>query len=218
MPGGRGWVREDVPQTPGGTYVFGGVASPSSSRSPSFLRKKNKMAPSEFPPTSWGEQTTTGSYFSDSASRQAHSRNITWDGGNSRKFDTDFESDFSPSLLPKSQRMSDEYDNPFTPTSKPSYGSKPMMPQPRADFQFDPPASSHSRALSLDQYNSPSLNNQYSNTNSFYSSTTSPPQSKMSPATASVIKTREELARPLLPQEGVARGIALYDFHAVEVS
>jgi hypothetical protein len=34
----------------------------------------------------------------------------------------------------------------------------------------------------------------------------------------SFIKTKPELAKPLLPHEGVARAIALYDFQAAQVS
>ncbi|KJA29307.1 hypothetical protein HYPSUDRAFT_32706 [Hypholoma sublateritium FD-334 SS-4] len=217
MPGGREWVQEDVPQTPGGSpYAFGGLSSPSSSRAPSFLRKKKKADPAEFPPTSWGEETSSGSYFSDSS--KSHSRNITWDGGKRSKFDTTFESDFSPSPQPVSQRSSEDGINPFaTTTSTPSFGAtKPFSPLPRSDFQSNPPDSAHSRTFSLDQYRAPSLASKYSN--DFRSNAaTSPSLGKATQsATVPLIKPREELTRPLPPDEGIARAIALYNFSAVE--
>ncbi len=218
MPGGRDWVQEDVPQTPGGSpYAFGGLASPSSSRAPSFLRKKKKADAAEFPPTSWGEETSSGSYFSDSTK---HSRNITWDGSKRNNFDTAFESDFSPSPQPASQRSSEDGNNPFaTKNSVPSFGStaKPFSQLPRSDFQSNTPDSAHSRTFSLDQYKAPSLAGKYSN--DFRSnSITSPSLSKVPPSTTvPLIKPREELTRPLPPDEGIARAIALYNFSAVEV-
>uniref|UniRef100_A0A8H7YAK8 Ysc84 actin-binding domain-containing protein n=1 Tax=Psilocybe cubensis TaxID=181762 RepID=A0A8H7YAK8_PSICU len=91
MPGNREWINDDADRTPGGTYAFGGVSSPdsvsrTSSRSPSFLRKKKKAEPPSFPPASWGTEINGGSYFSDPAP-QSHSRNMTWDGGNRTNVD-----------------------------------------------------------------------------------------------------------------------------------
>jgi hypothetical protein len=50
-------------------------------------------------------------------------------------------------------------------------------------------------------------------TDDIYTSTTSKPTDS---AVKPMIKPREELARPLLPHEGVARAIALFNFDAVE--
>ncbi|KAF8167819.1 hypothetical protein B0H34DRAFT_646722 [Crassisporium funariophilum] len=79
MPGGRDWINDESSGVPGGSYAFGGLASPGS-RTPSFLQKKRKPEISTFPPQSWGSETDSGSYF-NSAAPQSHSRNMTWDGG-----------------------------------------------------------------------------------------------------------------------------------------
>lgn len=190
MPGNREWIQDEISRTPGGTYAFGGVASPGSitSKSPSFLRKKSKPEAAPFPPPSWGSQNNSvGSYFTDSAP-QSHSRNMTWDGGNrSKPLERGIDS-------PSSSRADDfnPFDNLHSVSSvSPSIG---MSPEPY-----------HRRAASL------------SYKTSIAQDRASSPLTKAPNSTTPFLKPREELTRPLLPHEGVARAIALYDFHAAEV-
>ena len=83
MPGGRPWVNDENARTPGGSYIFSGISSasttPPRSSSPGtgFLRKKKKAPAPSFPPESWGSEATTGSYFTDDAPK-THTRNHTW--------------------------------------------------------------------------------------------------------------------------------------------
>lgn len=126
LPGNREWINDDADRTPGGTYAFGGLSSPdsisrSSSRSPSFLRKKKKPEPPNFPPASWGTENNSGSYFSDPAP-QTHSRNMTWDGGN--------------------RINSDPFDSPGPVNQSYQYTNMPTATAASAD-------SSHRRASSL---------------------------------------------------------------------
>ncbi|KAF8973864.1 hypothetical protein BDZ97DRAFT_1777304 [Flammula alnicola] len=219
MPGGREWVNEDIPRTPGGTYAFGGVASPGpGNKSPSFLRKKKKGDTPSFPPASWDEENDSGSYFGGDGIK-SHSRNITWDGGNYNNFNTKFESDFTPeqqtSLRPKVFETSPDSSfesntNPFS-TSSPS--PKPFGQISRPNMKPTSPFSPHLRATSLDYRNRSPLASQ--DDIDFLANSASS-QSRGLPSAVPFLRPREELTKPLLPHEGVARAIALYDFSAVQ--
>ncbi|CAA7259976.1 unnamed protein product [Cyclocybe aegerita] len=229
MPGNREWV--DEPRTPGGSYAFGGVgSSESTGSSPSFLRKKKRPETSAFPPASWGAETNSGSYFSPTASQssQSHSRNMTWDSGDSsvtNSFSTKFESDSIPERRPSPFKRTDfsangtpspppalrTTSNPFVPSHR-SSGSSPKL----FDMSWKSPPEyknitpTHQRATSL-KYDLRPANE---DDDVFYTSD-SLNRAASTPAHP-IIKQREELSRPLLPGEGVARAIALYDFNAVE--
>lgn len=217
MPGGRGWVNEDAPRTPGGTYIFGGGRSNPSSgiRTPSFLRKKKKSDTS-FPPASWGEESDSGSYFSKSPT-PSHSRNLTWSGGgNYGNFDTNFESDFNPYQQGLASRTNNSYNsrngtNPFSTSSFP-FDDQPSRPEFKSSLSNNP---SHIRATSYD-YSNLSLATGQQIDSLFPSSASHPPATSQS--TVPFIRPREELTKPLSPYEGLARAIALYDFNAVEAS
>lgn len=197
MPGGREWVYDERPRTPGGTYIFGGVASPGAGPStPSFLRKKKKYEKDTFPPQSWGTASDSGSYFSDERPG-THSRNMTWDGHATipSTFETQFESDFG-------------LDQPISSKPNPFADGNSSCSEPKIT-----PKQRHtprSKSTSLVDYASPPYSPP-SDIDPF-----SVPSSKQSHTLPS-IKPKPELARPLLPHEGVARAIALYNFRAVEV-
>lgn len=191
LPGNRRWINDQVNCTPGGSYIFGGLSSTrSGSPSPSFFRRKKKDGPN-FPPSSWGVETNGGSYFSDAAPH-SHSRNMTWSGTNPSspsKYESDFDETFSAS--PSRNR---DTTNPFRKSSPPA---SLMLPPHRRNLSF--PNAYH------DFFDD--------KTDDIYTSTTSKPTDS---AVKPMIKPREELARPLLPHEGVARAIALFNFDAVE--
>lgn len=234
LPGNRTWVRDEENRTPGGSYAFGGQSSPGGGphtpgggrSSPSFLRRKKKDSPPPFPPETWGEETSTGSYFTESAP-QSHSRNMTWGGPVARSnlsasgttsnlFETPFESDFNfdkpaASSLKKSS-------NPFlssigkTSNRSPSYNFTP--PTNQTPSSTLPP---HKRYNSLGNFTYPKheslLGDEFNSSDAY-----SPPIPAQMPLNSGkpFLKTREELSRPLSPQEGVARAVALFNFSAVE--
>jgi len=193
LPGNRQWINDTGNRTPGGSYIFGGLSSPGSPSSPSFLRKKKKDSIG-FPPPSWGAETSTGSYFSDSAPR-LHSRNMSWNGTdvttsvNVAKLDnSDFQSVSSFSNQPVQVNPKSGPKNPFSYIT-----SGTTIP------------SDHRRAYSV-AYESTSRGLINDDNNNL-------PRTAIRKPT---IKPREELTRPLLPDEGVARAIALFNFDAVE--
>jgi hypothetical protein len=176
------------------------------SRTPSFLRKKKKPETPLFPPESWGEETQGRSYFNLPASH-SHSRNFTWDGSNPSS-SGQFESDFNPGQQavsgPKFSTPSGFNESDLNPLK--SSGSIP-----KTFTRVDGRPSS----LTVQQHKT---SNQYqlgSREGSPYAPSTS--QGKTPPSDIPFIKPRPELAKPLLPHEGVARAIALFDFNAMEV-
>jgi len=198
LPGNRQWINDQGNRTPGGSYIFGGLASPGSGSTPSFFRRKKKDSPN-FPPATWGVETNAGSYFTDAAPH-SHSRNMTWSGtipSSSSKFELDSErtppsASFS-SNRPFQLNSQPDTTNPFRKTSSPTSLTLP-----------------HRRNLSLPHTNHDHFD---SDADDIYAPTTFTPSN---PLMRPVIKPREELLRPLLPHEGVARAIALYNFDAVE--
>lgn len=193
MPGGREWINDFTGGTSGTTYAFGGgMASPGSRvNTPSFLQKKKKADAPAFPPSSWPSDTQSDLY-SNAAARQSHSRNHTWGGG----------------------------DYPFHSTSKTSHTSDLASQQ----------KSSQSSGRSLGQTTNPSFENlanpfisgadPFSRKSSMYTNqglSTSSEKDDPVRSFMSFVKPREELARPLLPHEGIGRAVAIYDFNAVEV-
>lgn len=189
LPGNRRWIDDQGDRTPGGSYIFGGLAGPNSGSSPSFFRRKKKDG-LVFPPSSWGVESNTGSYFSDGAPH-SHSRNMTWSGTNPS---TSSRSD-SPSTSLTGDRLVrlDSQTNPFRTTSS-------------ATLTLPP----HRRNLSLPNTDHDAFDGDLED---LYVTTTSKSNNSM---VKPVIKPREELAQPLLPHEGVARAIALFNFDAVE--
>lgn len=156
------------------------------SGSSSLFRKKKKDSP-DFPPASWGVEANDGSYFTDAAPH-SHSRNKTWSGTNPL---SDFDGSPSTSFngnQPFQLNSQSDATYPFTTLSTPTSLTLPP----------------HRRNLSLlrDPFDS--------DPDESYGSKPS------KPTVRPMIKPREELSRPLLPHEGVARAIALFDFDAVE--
>jgi len=195
MPGGREWINDFTSGTSGSSYAFGGTASPGSRvQTPSFLQKKKKADASPFPPSSWLSDTQSDSY-SSIADRQPHSRNHTWDGG----------------------------DYPFQSASKTSHTSN----LPSQSSQSSGRSLVQSTTSSFENPANPFVSgtNPLSRKSSTYtdeglSNFTTPSTliKKDDPVRSPLpfIKPREELARPLLPHEGIARAVAIYDFNAVE--
>ena len=192
MPGGREWINDFSGGTSESTYAFGGTGSPGSRvNTPSFLQKKKKADAPVFPPPSWQSDTRSDS-FSSPATRQIHSRNHTWNGGDYLFHST---SESHTSDLTSQQRSSQSPDKPLV-----SRGSS-----------FEGVANSFIAST-----------NPFSRKSSMHRSTSSIPSSlpekdDLFRSFTPVIKPREELARPLLPHEGIGRAVAIYDFKAVEV-
>ncbi|KAK0198513.1 hypothetical protein F5146DRAFT_1131495 [Armillaria mellea] len=199
LPGNRQWIEDGGRPS---AYAFGGVGS-TGSQTPSYLKKKKKADKSMFPPESWGQETNSGSYFteSDPPSNRYNSNNFatpndTWQRSGDTSvtsFPTHFDSDFTPEdskrpthritqslpYAPKAQATNDWFDSLDEPSTSPS-------------------GIHHGRSMSL------------------ASPTNSKPLSRTSyDSSASIfISPKPELSKPLL--EGVARVIALYNFNAVE--
>lgn len=223
MPGNRKWIEDGTADR---NYVFGGVASPGVEPSgvepsTSYLRKKRKSDKPAFPPDSWGTSTDSGSYFSSTdAIPQTKQRNMTWDQGRSTQFETPFESDFTPA--PQSTR------HPRFSQSVSYTRSNDLLDSPNS-FDFSRSSlptnqqnrSLHTRSMSMANpkshlSSSPAPSDPFSQSTSYDEDIfmTNDRKDNQSPQR---IAPKPELTKPLLPHEGVARAIALYDFHAVEV-
>jgi hypothetical protein len=194
MPGGREWINDFTGGTSGSTYAFGGGTASPGSRvpTPSFLQKKKKADTPAFPPSSWLSDDPSDSY-SSIASRQPHSRNHTWDGG----------------------------DYPFHSASKTSSTSNLASQSSGRSLAQSTTSSFENRANPfLSGSNPPSRKSStYTNEGLSTSATSSTLLEKDDPVRFPMpfIKPREELSRPLLPHEGIGRAVAIYDFNAVEV-
>ena len=197
MPGGREWIND----FPGGasktTYAFGGgTASPGSRvHTPSFLQKKKKADTPAFPPSSWPPDIQSDSY-SSTAAGQSHSRNHTWNGS----------------------------DYPFYSNSKAS-NTDNLVSQQKSSLSSGRPLF-QSGSSSSDDLANPFV----SGTNPFAQKSSVSTTQGLSTSTtfgtlpekddlfrSPFVKPREELARPLLPHDGIGRAVAIYDFNAVEV-
>ncbi|KAK7468623.1 hypothetical protein VKT23_003127 [Stygiomarasmius scandens] len=216
LPGNRRWVQDGPSLSPSGDYAFGGVASPGAI-TPNSMNRKLKKDKSPYPPPSWGEQKEGGSYFNSTDSLHFGTpRNGTtpsstrvedpWNDSTSR-FDTRFESDFLPEeeIRKKAHRMTLSLGNkPSTSTSNDS---------------LDPFNSSsslgHQRSVSLASPMTRSFPSASLNPFAQPDETLSPPSFSKSNSQP-YIAPKPELAKPLLPHEGVGRAIALYDFQAAE--
>ncbi|KAF8912951.1 hypothetical protein CPB84DRAFT_1957355, partial [Gymnopilus junonius] len=230
IPGHREWIDDDI-MTPGGTYAFGGVASPGPTTSPSsFLRKKKKSETPSFPPPSWGREDSAESYFTQGGSR-SHARNVTWDGGDyrsaTRNFDTKFDSDFEQDrvALPSDRIRKSSLDVPSRLDALEEQDTDPFDSNfsvsgiNRTSFSVRPYTRSTTGTSSRNRPKSMKYDDDYDE-HSFARGNRGDPflTSSLVSKDASVpfIKPRIELATPLSPHEGVARGIALYNFNAVE--
>jgi len=189
MPGGREWINDFSGGTSGSTYAFGGMASPDSrANTPLFFQKKKKADGPSFPPPTWQSDTQSDPFSSPAI----HSKNHTWDGG----------------------------DYPFYSTSKTSHTSDLAS---RQKSSRTPDRSLVSTSSSFENLANPFIasTNPFSRKSSIYTSTSSTPSSfpekdDLFRSLAPVVRPREELARPLLPHEGIGRAVAIYNFNAVE--
>ncbi|KAK7064559.1 DUF500-domain-containing protein [Favolaschia claudopus] len=216
LPGNRQWVTE---RDPGQSYAF---ATPTSELPPSQLKKKRKGDKVDFPPASWGESRDSGSYFSEQVANASlrgkpELQSTDWtsgDSGTTSQFPTQFQSDFVPQQLNnKANRHTRSVST--VPTAYDLFDSSPT-PSPSTASGENKRNPSHARSMSHN------VSSYSSYSNGFNSSPTSSNPfgfDDADPAFGSehvVIKPKPELARPLLPHEGVARAIALYDFGAVQ--
>ncbi|PPQ63702.1 hypothetical protein CVT24_004282 [Panaeolus cyanescens] len=193
MPGNREWVNDGRSslRTPDEPYMFSGVSNDApSSSSPNFFRKK-KTNTTPFPPPSWGHATESGSYFTETPpAKPHHLRSKTWDN---YKFDE------------PGQGLRD---NPLQNDrlgSLSSSGDEGRMPLSRS-------TSLRTAAGNAQRYStSESIDHKLGS---------SAASAKLYPRTTDkpLIQPRAELSTPLLPSEGVARAIALYDFNATQES
>ncbi|KAJ7630591.1 hypothetical protein FB45DRAFT_915962 [Roridomyces roridus] len=196
LRGTNRWVSEPGPDQ---GYAF---ATPTTEVPPSQLRKKRKGDKSDFPPASWGEQRESGSFFSeqvDNASLRA-TPEWNWDAdtelpaSTTSRFPTRFDSDFASSSR-HSRSVS------HTPTAYDLLDPTPM------DSPFgDDNRIAHTRSASAAYFNKPPI------TETSFTSAGERRRSSQSP----LIKPKPELNRPFMPNEGVGRAIALYDFQAAQ--
>jgi len=221
LPGNRRWIPEDEPEA---NYAF---ATPTSEVPPSQLKKKRKGDKLEFPPASWGESRDSGSYFSDQVTnaslRGKPEIQNNWDAedsGNTSQFPTKFKSDFVPE-----QQDNKAYRHSRTATSVPTaYDLFDPSPAPSSPFEDNRSSQGHTRSMSASPYSSYSNGfNPSSPSPNLYGSQAytaktdaSPTSERRSSLSTPFIKPKPELSRPLLPHEGVARAIALYDFQAAQ--
>jgi len=220
MPGNRKWVNDNNNDL-GTGYAFGsGVASPSNENRSTKSGGKKKSAPSAFPPPAWGRKKETGSYFESETQDESDFPVATRTGANSRevksppmaKFDTHFDSDFSPDelthLSPHLSFSPPAYSAPVND----SYASR--APFKSLDFtqsSSSPKSTAHSRSSSV-----PYPFSKPPPTNPFATDSSTSHQRGFSLAQPPYIAPKPELTTPLSPHEGIARAIALYDFQAVE--
>ncbi|KAJ7655180.1 hypothetical protein DFH06DRAFT_1201826 [Mycena polygramma] len=220
LPGNRQWISESEPEN---GYAFG---TPTNETPPSQLRKKRKNDKIEFPPASWGESRESGSYFSDQvagASLRGKPEFDNWEdqGSNNTtsQFPTKFQSDFTPEQDNKGYHHSRGAASiSHTPTVYDLFDPSPVSSSP-----FDnKPTQAHTRSMSESPYSS--YPNNFAPSSTLYGSKVSTTQPDVSPTSErqfssmspSFIKPKPELVKPLLPHEGVARAIALYDFQAAQ--
>jgi SH3 domain-containing YSC84-like protein 1 len=207
IPGRHAWIEDGIAH---GTYAFGGLASPGAES-----RNKNDNS---FPPATWGS--------SDSVS-PTHSRSRTWDQRDTPYFETRFESDYTPgeprrpALRSSTYRSNDLHDtgddtlNPFEPPQSPSVSSKKLKRPAHAKSISTP----HAWAASS-KYNDfvPSYSLSRSSNYDVDDDDEVDPLSLGNDDPPVRVKTpKPELINSVLPRDGVARAIALYDFKAVEV-
>ncbi|KAJ7101015.1 hypothetical protein C8R43DRAFT_1048089 [Mycena crocata] len=224
LPGGRQWVPEGEPEH---GYAF---ATPTSETPPpTQLRKKRKGDKSDFPPASWGESRDSGSYFStqvQNASLRGKPEFDNWEGEGSTTtspFPTKFKSDFAPGQqdnnMYRHSRVSTSMSH--TPTVYDLFDPTPATNSPFGDNK---PTQSHTRSMSAAPYSSYSKGFPASSPPpTMYGSPASNARIEASPISERrfsqsppFIQPKPELSRPLLPHEGVARAIALYDFEAAQ--
>ncbi|KAJ6604253.1 hypothetical protein DFH09DRAFT_1242291 [Mycena vulgaris] len=187
LPGNRQWVADGEPEH--GGYAF---ATPTAETPPpSQLRKKRKGDKPEFPPASWGESREGGSYFSDQVANASLRGKPDFDNW-------DAEGSGTTSQFPT------KFKSDFVPEQQGYRHSRASTSAPASPFGDANPTSSHTRSMSacpilLLLNKLPLL----------------VPPSNLLHSTP-FIKPKPELSRPLLPHEGVARAIALYDFQAAQ--
>ena len=145
LPGNRQWINDQAGRSLGGSYTFGGLASPGSGSSPSFFRRKKKGG-LNFPPASWGSETNGGSYFTDAAP-PSHSRNMTWSGTSpltSSRFESDFEG-AAPSSSFSSNQLNSQPDttNPFITLHTSSAQTPLTLPPHRRNLSLNLPNTNH---------------------------------------------------------------------------
>ncbi|KAJ7169511.1 hypothetical protein C8R46DRAFT_1089026 [Mycena filopes] len=216
LPGNREWIREGEPEH---GYAF---ATPTSETPPAQLRKKRKGEKAEFPPASWGEGRDSGSYFSHQVEQASLRGKPDFETGGSNttsQFPTKFQSDFVPGDN-ASRHSRGATSMSHTPTVYDLFDPSPAPASPFGDNTK--PVQSHTRSMSASPYSASAYSNSFTSTpppTSYgppYASKaadSSPTKDRMSPP---CIKPKPELSKPLLPHEGVARGIALYDFRAAQ--
>ncbi|KAI0316308.1 hypothetical protein OF83DRAFT_1264941 [Amylostereum chailletii] len=234
LPGGRTWVENE----PGlGTpvdrsYAFNGISSPGTSTPPSL--KKSKKNGSMFPPLSWGSKKPAGSYFGSEDRVDDHDRmspRPSWDYDAPQRvsepqpdpapgFATRFESDFAP-------------EKTTHPALK--YNARPMSAHGTGDggagqrsgsygnFRDSTLQSAHARSFSAaagrqSSYGSSGGYDNYDNPFAPTIEDDDPFAVDDNHGTVARAKaaSRGELSRPLMPSQGVARAIALFDFNAVQ--
>ena len=239
----RGGQREWVDDSPAQEqeYAFTGHSNPGGDQAPRMLQKKKKSGPPSFPPSNWGEQKSCGSYFNDpgNASTTRDVSKPTWDLANqdsklaTSKFETQFNSDFNP----QDDRFRQTHNRAFSLNAVPTQKSRGSFNSSIDGFYASDDDSSGANISRANTYSTPySPHNRLANTSR--GPTMPIPYAEPTPSTRGpfdreidgqffdepspmltrpVITPKAELTTPLTPGEGVGRGIALFDFNAVEV-
>ena len=216
-PGGRAWVADD--QSPrSSSYAFGGIASGNAEVSPSLRKQPRKASTTpSFPPDSWGTRKNSGSYFGPP--REDAISGSAWDYDQPPRiddpsFETRFENDFAPTARSRTQHTPGQsFDS--------SVGSSSRTRQPPAHSRSSSSAASASNPF----YSQAERENDGYDIASPFGPTLEDEGNPFGPGSrvvdAAVARYRETerdrvLSKPLAQGEGVGRGIALFDFRAVE--
>jgi len=199
MPGTQKWVEDS--RVGDGRYLFSGAASPVMTEATSW-QKKGKNKKLAFPPPSWGDPRDTGSYFSS-----AHETEGNYHDSPRTEEQTALPD--SGSLFESRVDSQPSRHNRFTRSLSHTSSGQGLWDEP--DSLRGSLSSRHSKSQSTTA------------TNPFSRLTASggagdAAHGARSSLSSPYIEPKPELSRPLRPQEGVGRAIALYNFKAVEVS
>ena|ERR1700722_12935136 len=211
MPGSRQWV--DDTRRPSG-YAFSGLGGTSSESAKERPRKGRLPS---FPPASWGRSKNTGSYFETEP--QVSQDRSSSPPRDTALFGTQFESDFA--ALEESQQprhRPPQLETPFA-SPPPRISSLASPNFSRSNTSPFPSSKVHGRSFSHAGFLNPFSGSKVDSggekaTDDLYR----PSVQRAYPISPPFLTPKPELAKPLSPNEGVARAVALYEFRAIEVS
>ena len=223
MPGGRPWIDDDTRPSHSRTYSFGsGIGSDSissqpssSSRTPSFLRRK-KQPQSEFPPAHWGVHSPGGSYSASEASRELSEAGNDYHSSSSARasFQTQFDSNFNPvPTFVSKARVHDDIIPPYN--EDPLVASATLRGPQRSNSLYTPTSGRFNGRTTSSNLLDDSKDWEDERVEDPFGGPVSRSKS-FSTNTHTYTAPKSELEPPLT--DGVGRAIAMYRFDAKEVS